>query len=153
MQPAKTEEEYGLIDQLCKAVEESLQIVSDEDVMRQIAQVKPEIEEYTDVRDWYTPLLDRLIAERRKTPKEERLKLFRNDSIDEVDTTDLENWTVRGMEDEGSSMWKREPSPIHRINKKIAQEADFRHDIEQELKYIENPRNRGKDDPNWNESA
>lgn len=28
-------------------------------------------------------------------PKEERLKLYRNDSVDEVDTTDLENWDFR----------------------------------------------------------
>lgn len=28
-------------------------------------------------------------------PKEERLQKFRNDSIDEVDTTDLENWKLR----------------------------------------------------------
>jgi hypothetical protein len=39
-------------------------------------------------------LLTRLIRERRKIPKEERLKLYRNDSVDEVDTTDLENWAV-----------------------------------------------------------
>ena len=30
-------------------------------------------------------------------PKKERLEKFRNDSIDEVDTTDLENWTIRGL--------------------------------------------------------
>jgi hypothetical protein len=28
-------------------------------------------------------------------PKEERLQKFRNDSVDEVDTTDLENWGLR----------------------------------------------------------
>lgn len=39
-------------------------------------------------------LLTRLIRERRKIPKEERLRLYRNDSVDEVDTTDLENWAV-----------------------------------------------------------
>ena len=92
MQPDKTEEEYNLIDQVCKAIDTTLTITDHETNMRNIASVKPEIEEYTDVRDWYTPLLDKLIAERRKMPKEERLKLFRNDSTDEVDTTDLENW-------------------------------------------------------------
>ena len=30
-------------------------------------------------------------------PKEERLQRYREDSVDEVDTTDLENWTVRGL--------------------------------------------------------
>ena len=49
----------------------------------------------TDHRDWYEPLLSRLIAERRKMPKKERLEKFRNDSVDEVDTTDLENWRFR----------------------------------------------------------
>lgn len=42
---------------------------------------------------WGETLLNRLIRERRQMPKEERLAKFRNDSVDEVDTTDLENWT------------------------------------------------------------
>jgi hypothetical protein len=40
-------------------------------------------------------MLKKIIRERRKMSKEERLKLFRNDSVDEVDTTDLENWELR----------------------------------------------------------
>jgi len=55
------------------------------------------IEKYTDVRDWYKPLLTRLIEERRKTPKEQRIK-ERVDSVDEVDTTDLDDWAFRGVE-------------------------------------------------------
>lgn len=51
-----------------------------------------EEEEYTDLNDWKKPITARLIEERRKIPKEERLEMFRNDSIDEIDTTDLENW-------------------------------------------------------------
>ena len=51
----------------------------------------------TDHTDWYEPLLTKLIRERRKMPKKERLEKFRNDSIDEVDTTDLENWSFRGQ--------------------------------------------------------
>jgi hypothetical protein len=39
--------------------------------------------------------LQKLINERRKISKEERIKRFRNDSVDEVDTTDLENWALR----------------------------------------------------------
>ena len=50
----------------------------------------------TDHRDWYEPLLSKLIKERKKMPKQERLEKFRNDSVDEVDTTDLENWRMRG---------------------------------------------------------
>lgn len=49
----------------------------------------------TDHHDWYEPLLSKLIKERRKLPKKERLEKFRNDSVDEVDTTDLENWSFR----------------------------------------------------------
>ena len=44
---------------------------------------------------WHESLLERLIRERRQMPKEERLQKFRNDSVDEVDTTDLESWTLR----------------------------------------------------------
>ena len=44
---------------------------------------------------WSECLLEKLIRERRKMPKEERLQKFRNDSVDEVDTTDLENWGLR----------------------------------------------------------
>jgi hypothetical protein len=39
-------------------------------------------------------LFDRLLRERREIPKAERLAKFRNDSVDEVDTTDLENWVL-----------------------------------------------------------
>ena len=49
----------------------------------------------TDHRDWYQSQLQKLINERRKISKEERIKRFRNDSVDEVDTTDLENWALR----------------------------------------------------------
>jgi hypothetical protein len=46
-------------------------------------------------KHWGETLLEKLIRERRKMPKEERLQKFRNDSVDEVDTTDLENWVLR----------------------------------------------------------
>ena len=52
--------------------------ISDEDNMRQIhdslTQTKANIDQYTDVRDWYKPMLTRLVEERRKIPKEDRLK-------------------------------------------------------------------------------
>jgi len=48
------------------------------------------------VTDWYKPLLLRLIEERRKVPKEERVK-DRTDSVDEIDTTDLEHFSFRGI--------------------------------------------------------
>lgn len=98
-QVVKTEEEYKLIDSLCKNIETDLRITS-EDGMREISDALADttvpIEQYTDVSDWYKPLLTKIIEERRKTPKAERLQRFREDSVDEVDTTDLENWTIRG---------------------------------------------------------
>lgn len=47
------------------------------------------------MENWGEMLLERLLRERRQMPKEERLKQFRNDSVDEVDTTDLEYWMLR----------------------------------------------------------
>ena len=76
-QPAKKPEEYELIDSLCKSIEAEM-FISDEDNMRQIhdslTQTKANIDQYTDVRDWYKPMLTRLVEERRKIPKEDRLK-------------------------------------------------------------------------------
>lgn len=43
---------------------------------------------------YYMDNLQRLIRERKKIPKEERDKM-RQDSIDEINTTDLENWVMR----------------------------------------------------------
>ena len=39
---------------------------------------------------WYEGLLQELLKERRKIPKADRLKQFRNDSVDEIDTSDME---------------------------------------------------------------
>ena len=76
-------------------------VIKNEDNMREIAdrlsETRAPISEHTDVRDWYKPLLSSLIEERRKIPKADRLKQFRNDSVDEIDTTDLENFAFRGM--------------------------------------------------------
>jgi len=47
---------------------------------------------------WGEMLIERLLRERRQMPKEERLLKFRNDSVDEVDTTDLENWSLKRAE-------------------------------------------------------
>lgn len=44
---------------------------------------------------WEEDLLAKLLRERRKLSKQERLAKFRNDSVDEVDTTDLENWQIK----------------------------------------------------------
>ena len=48
-----------------------------------------------DTTRWGEPLLAKLIRERREMPKAERLEKYRNDSVDEVDTTDLENWALK----------------------------------------------------------
>jgi hypothetical protein len=39
---------------------------------------------------WYEGLLAELLKERRKIPKADRVKKFRNDSVDEIDTSDME---------------------------------------------------------------
>jgi hypothetical protein len=44
-----------------------------------------------------------LIRERKKMTKEERLAKFRNDSVDEVDTTDLESWRLADVSKESES--------------------------------------------------
>jgi hypothetical protein len=44
--------------------------------------------------EYYMNTLQKLIRERKKIPKEERVKM-RQDSIDEINTTDLENWVMR----------------------------------------------------------
>lgn len=100
-QTPKTEEEYSLIDSLVKQIDASLHIKTEEGMRElddRLTSVKAPLETFTDVRDWYKPLLTKLIEERRKIPKEERLKMFRNDSVDEVDTTDLENFAFRGLD-------------------------------------------------------
>lgn len=98
-QPIKTNEELALIDKLVKAIETKLQI-STEDGLRELddklTDVRAPIEHFTDIRDWYKPLLTRLIEERRKVPKAQRDRTV-GDSVDEVDTTDLENWAFRGI--------------------------------------------------------
>ena len=96
--PPKPKEEFELIDTIVKSIEKELRISDDQMVAfkKDATEVEPPIEEYTDYNDWYKPLLAKLIEERRKIPKEERLKLYRNDEIDQVDTTDLENWSFKG---------------------------------------------------------
>jgi len=53
------------------------------------------IEKEGDRRDWYSNLLGRLLKERRQEPKEERIQKYRDDSVDEIDTTDLEHWSFK----------------------------------------------------------
>ena len=80
------------------------------------------IEEYQDISDWYKPQIIKLLEERRKIPKEERLERFRNDSIDEVDTTDLENWSIRGvhLEQDGSfAPQGKAGKPEHTLNVRL----------------------------------
>lgn len=45
--------------------------------------------------NWGESALQRVIRERRKIPKAERMAM-KEDSIDEIDTTDLEDWTFKG---------------------------------------------------------
>lgn len=88
-----------MIDKLCKAIDKNLGLTEKDvrEINDRLTDTTIPIEEYQGVRDWYKPMLNKLIDERRKIPKEERLQRFREDSVDEVDTTDLENWTIRGL--------------------------------------------------------
>lgn len=99
--------------------------------------MRPPIEEYTDINDWSKPLIDRLIEQRRKIPKEERLKMFRNDSADEVDTSDLENITLRGIEhDPDHNVWKRTGDSLtqaEEIDQKIKMEGIVKEQVKEQL--------------------
>jgi len=58
--------------------------------------------------------------------------MFRNDSVDEVDTTDLENWSFRGVWETVERLWKDEdkkPSQktqIDRLNLNMRKEEKLR---------------------------
>lgn len=54
-------------------------------------------------------LLEKLLRERRKMPKDERLAKFRNDSVDEVDTTDLEYWCLKSGTMDSFQSFEEEP--------------------------------------------
>ena len=87
------------------------------------------IEKYQDLNDWYKPMLSRIIEDRRKMTKEERLQKFRNDSVDEVDTTDLEDWTIRGLyrdaEGEFAAQGQTGVKPKHNLNFRLSQRVKF----------------------------
>lgn len=127
-QPAKTPEEYALMDELVKCIDSDFQVIG-EDGLRMIdhslIDPRPPIEEFTDINDWYKPILSRILEERRKMPKKERLEKFRNDSVDEIDTTDLENWSFRGFRNLGKNFPGGSKEKISDLNYKIAQEAAF----------------------------
>ena len=92
--------------------------------------LKPPIDVYTDVRDWYKPFFQKMLEERRKVPKAERERTV-GDSVDEVDTTDLEHFAFRGI-------WQK-PSPDGQetiqetLNQKVEQERLFRKQVTQEM--------------------
>lgn len=87
-----------MIAQLVKRVETDFELTEDQmvHIKKEQTDASAPIKTYTNHLDWYKPTLQKLIDERRKIPKEERLKLYREDEIDAVDTTDLENWSLKG---------------------------------------------------------
>ena len=91
----KKQDEIEMINKLCKRLDEVLVDVSTDQLTTNLTSAEIPGLQLTDHHDWYQSQLQKLINERRKIPKEERLKRFRNDSVDEVDTTDLENFTLR----------------------------------------------------------
>ena len=58
--------------------------------------------------------------------------MFRNDSVDEVDTTDLENWSFRGVWETDERLWKDEDkkppqkTQIDRLNLNMRKEEKLR---------------------------
>ena len=93
-------------------------------------------------------MLSNLIEERRKIPKADRLKQFRNDSVDEIDTTDLENFAIRGMLARDYEKYKSgelydENNPVDVMNRKLQQEAKAKKKIEKSLR---DRRGRDRDD-------
>lgn len=132
-QPAKTAEEFDLIDAVVKTLDKKLKLASD-DGMRYFDEtsvdLKPPIDVYSDVRDWYKPFFQKMLEERRKVPKAERERAV-GDSVDEVDTTDLEHFAFRGI-------WQK-PSPDGQetiqetLNQKVEQERLFRKRVTQEM--------------------
>lgn len=95
--PKKTQEEYDLIDKICRTIDRELELSPNEVAAfkQQTTEAEIPLDNYTNHMDWYKPLLQRLIDERRKIPKEQRMRM-KEDEIDAVNTTDLENWSFRG---------------------------------------------------------
>ena len=93
--PRKEKDEIEMIDELCEVAEKVFVDENDEKLLKFLTTAEIPGLKLSNHRDWYEPLLLKIIRERRKIPKEERIKMFRNDSVDEVDTTDLENWSFR----------------------------------------------------------
>jgi len=63
-QPLKTTEEITLIDKLVKAIDTKLQISTEEGLRElddTLTNVRAPIDHFTDLRDWYKPLLTRII--------------------------------------------------------------------------------------------
>ena len=135
-QPVKTDEEFALIDTIVSKIDAKFR-VSDEDGMRLVdgdsVSVKAEIETYTDVRDWYKPLFQRILDERRKVPKAERERTV-GDSVDEVDTSDLENFAFRGIwRDPSASAQPKKMTVQEKLEEKMRHEQIFRNKVTQEM--------------------
>jgi hypothetical protein len=84
-----------MIHKLCDAVDESLReyasTAEPKPVIRKDFLHNPAIEK--DGKSlFYEGLLTELLTERRQMTKEERLSQYRNDSVDEVDTTEMEDY-------------------------------------------------------------
>jgi len=143
-QTPKSKEELALIDSLVRQIDANLHIQTEEgmrEIDDRLSDVNAPIETFTDVRDWYKPLLTKLIEERRKIPKAERLKMFRNDSVDEVDTTDLEDLVYRGLDITDSGRWPNGKVPEEELTTqmkfeaKLLAEKEFQQRVLEELNY------------------
>ena len=98
--------------------------------------------------------------------KEERLQKFRNDSVDEVDTTDLEDWTIRGLyrdaEGEFAAEGHNGVKPKHNLNFRLSQRVKFEQQAKQRiierfdqlydediLSIVEVDTDKGEDNQKW----
>lgn len=138
-----------MIDSLCRKVAQELQLTS-EDAQREIKDKLTDLSmpdgAIPDVSEWFKPIIARTFEERRKMSKEERLKQFRNDSVDEIDTTDLENFAFRGVniDADGNSVGRDARSPLSMINKKMENEARMRKAVQRRLKALWQPAEDGE---------
>ena len=99
-------------------------------------------------------------------PKEERLQKFRNDSVDEVDTTDLEDWTIRGLyrdaEGEFVAQGQNGVKPEQNLNVKLGKRVQFEQQAKQRiiqrfdqlydediLSIVEVDADKGEDNQKW----
>lgn len=92
----KADDEWAMIDKICDHVDS---VLMNQEPKKDTATVHTALiqnERLLQGKDiYYEGLLEELLTERRLMSKEERLSKHRNDSVDEIDTTDMEEFFDR----------------------------------------------------------